>query len=658
MKNLPRCFVSLFIAAIGLHCTVQAQTWTQVSKTVASDAELYDYYGASVAISGEYAVIGAYRQNFNVTNVNYQEDAGAAYVLKRNANGTWSQVQKIVASDRAANDNFGFSVAISGNYLVVSARYEDHDLAGGNALAIAGSAYIFERTSGNTWVQVQKIVASDRGFQDVFGSAVSISGDRMVVGASNERHDVDGNNEAIGAGSCYVFERNQAGTWEEVQKIVASDRGANDNFGISVSISGDHLVVGAHQNADDEVGANPINFAGAAYIFERNISGVWSEVTKVVSTDRAADEYFGNSVAVAGNYLVVGSYFDDENSLGQDSVYRAGSSFIYERNTTGSWQFVQKIIASDRSSSDQFGRSVTIDGNTIAVGADNDGDAPGSPTVLSGAGSAYIFQRNTLGDWTEVQKKVAGDRAQSDHFGDAIAISDNKLVVGATYKDGPTGTVTTDAGAAYFFLGECVESYATIDPIACEQYTAPDGQEYTSGGTYTAVLENSMGCDSIITINLTIAEIDTTVTVTSSTLSASATNATYQWLDCATNMSIPGATEQSYTADQGNFAVIVSIDGCSDTSNCHVVNTVGLELNSSDTPSALRVQPNPVKDLLVVTIDQRYLSTKELIMLDATGRIVLLQNNPTDRNIMDMSSLANGIYTLQLGEQTIQVLKQ
>ena len=176
--------------------------------------------------------------------------AGSAYVFERDGSGNWLQVQKIVAFDRGVNDNFAESVSISGNYAIVGAADESEDALGGNTILNAGSAYLFERDGGGNWNQTQKIVASDRAEQDFFGT-VSISGSYAIVGATWESEDADGNKAK--AGSAYLFERDGGGDWTQSQKIVASDREAGDFFGRGVSVSGEYAIIGAAQEDEDDL---------------------------------------------------------------------------------------------------------------------------------------------------------------------------------------------------------------------------------------------------------------------------------------------------------------------------------------------------------------------------------------------------------------------
>jgi len=199
-------------------------TWTQTAKLTASDDEAGDSFGVSVSMSGDTAVVGA------LLDDDSGADSGSAYVFEKDG-GTWTQTAKLTASDGAAGDFFGFSVSMSGDTAVVGALLDD------DSGADSGSAYVFEK-DGGTWTQTAKLTASDDAARDSFGDSVSISGDKAVVGA---RGDDDAGPDS---GSAYVFEKD-GGTWTQTAKLTASDGAGGDRFGSSVSISGDKAVVGA-----------------------------------------------------------------------------------------------------------------------------------------------------------------------------------------------------------------------------------------------------------------------------------------------------------------------------------------------------------------------------------------------------------------------------
>ena len=420
------CFFILFGFIAAFAPTLRAQNWNQIIKAVASDRSATASFGYSVAISGDYAIVGA------------SYDVGSAYIFKRTGTN-WVQEAKIVASDGASNDFFGNSVAISGDYAVVGALYESENATGGNTLSQAGSAYIFKRT-GTSWAQEEaKIVASDRAAGDRFGNSVAISGDYVIVGAFAKTENATGGSTAVLAGSAYIFKRTGT-SWAQEAKIVASDRAEVDQFGYSVAISGDYAVVGAYAEDHNATGGSMLTDAGSAYIFKRT-GTTWAQEAKIVATDRAADDQFGWSSAISGDYVIVGAFTEDHNAAGGSALTDAGSAYIFKRTGT-TWAQEAKIVASDRAAGDVFGNSVGISGDYAIVGASS----------VTGGGASYTFKR-TGTSWAQQAKIVASDRAADDYFGISVAISAGYVVVGAYNEDEDAtgGNTLTDAGSAYFF---------------------------------------------------------------------------------------------------------------------------------------------------------------------------------------------------------------
>ena len=326
------------------YCGTAFSEFDELAKFTASDGAANDYFGWSVSVSGDYTIVGALRDN-------------SAYVFERSGS-SWSQAAKLTASGSAKGDWFGRSVSISGNYVIIGAYGED--INGANS----GSAYVFER-SGSSWSQAAKLTASDSAAGDSFGNSVSISGDYAIVGAIGD--DDNGNH----TGSAYVFERSGS-SWIQTAKITASDGAAEDFFGGSVSISGDYAIVGA--SADDDNG----NLSGSAYIFEQSGSS-WSQTAKLTASDGAIEDYFGLSVSVSSDYAIVGAYGDDDNSVS------SGSAYIFEHSGS-SWSQTAKLTASDGAIEDYFGYSVSVSSDYAIVGAYGDDDNG----VISG--SAYVFE--------------------------------------------------------------------------------------------------------------------------------------------------------------------------------------------------------------------------------------------------------------------------
>jgi len=275
-------------------------TWSQQQKLTASDGAAWDYFGRSVALSRDTAVVGAY-----YGDVGANADQGSAYAFARSGT-TWSQQQKLTAADGAAGDNFGCSVAVSGNTAVVGA---DQHTVGTNAGQ--GSAYVFVRNDA-TWSRQQQLTPSDGASEDVFGYSVAVSGDSAVVGAI--RDDIGATADQ---GSAYVFTRSGT-TWSRRAKLTAADGAAGDRFGYAVALSGGTAVVGA---VNDNVGAN--SGQGSAYVFTPS-GTTWSQQAQLTVADGAAADHFGISLAVSGDTAVVGASFDDVGASTDQ-----GSTFVF-----------------------------------------------------------------------------------------------------------------------------------------------------------------------------------------------------------------------------------------------------------------------------------------------------------------------------------------
>lgn len=361
-----------------------SNNWIFTQKLMSLDARQFDRFGYSVAIDGNYMVIGARSQSYDENNANLVNTAGAAYIFEKDSNGNWSQVQKIVAPDRATSDVFGESVAISGDYAIVMAPLEDEDENGQNTLNAAGSGYVFERDSNGTWDFVQKLVISNRGEADTIGrdGSVSIDGNTIVIGVQLEDEDENNTNTVENTGAVFIFERDGSGVWNETQIIVASTRFIGDTFGSDVALDGDYMVVGSRLKDD------PATDSGSAYVFQK-IGGSWQEMQKLSPSNLDFDYRFGKTVYIEGNRLVVGAFNEELNGFSF-----AGAAYVYEKDSNDVWNQVARIGALDAEASDYFSYDIAISGDFVIVGAYREDEDENGQNPLSSSGSAYIFNAN------------------------------------------------------------------------------------------------------------------------------------------------------------------------------------------------------------------------------------------------------------------------
>ena len=398
--------VRLVVDDRGAQYPIHIDPYIENQKLVASDAAYYDNFGRSVALGGDgnTALIGAYHKN------GY---AGAAYVFVRPSGGTtWTQQQELTASDTASNDQFGESVALSGdgNTALIGALTKTV-----NGQMYAGAAYVFVRPSGGTtWTQQQELTAS--GYAYDFGNSVALSG--------------DGNTALIGqeyAGASYIFIRPSGGTiWSQQQELVATDAASSGGFGRSVALSGDGntALIGAYNKT-----VNGQLYAGAAYVFVRPSGGtIWSQQQELTASDAAYRDNFGNSVALSsdGNTALIAA---PNRTVNQQS---AGAAYVFVRPSGGTtWSQQQELTASDPASNDQFGSSVALsgDGNTVLIGQDN-------------GVASYIFIRPSGGTIWSPQPKLT--TSPGGAFGSSVALNGdgNTALASAAYD-------TNGAGAAY-----------------------------------------------------------------------------------------------------------------------------------------------------------------------------------------------------------------
>jgi hypothetical protein len=476
----------------------------------AANGESGDNLGAAVAISGDTLVIGSRGEDSNQTTItngptasanNSAADAGAAYVFVRSGS-TWRLQAYLKAPNAEAGDRFGTSVAIDGDTIVVGANLEDSNqttiingttASADNSATDTGAAYVFVR-SGETWTAQAYLKAPNAEVSDQFGVSVAISGNTVVVSAnledSNQTSISNGstasaNNSAPTSGAAYVFVRSGT-TWSHQAYLKAPNTNASDQFGSSLAISDDTIVVGAVgedsnqtviTNGSTASANNSSSSAGAAYVFVRNGSN-WSQQAYLKAPNANTSDQFGASVAISGDTIVVGalqegsgqtSVTNGSTASADNSAFSAGAAYVFVRSG-GTWSQQAYLKAPNAEANDSFGISVAISGNTIVVGAyledsnqtivTNDGTASADNSTAN-AGAAYVFVRSAS-VWNQQAYLKASNADNNDFFGRVLAVSGSTIVVGALQESSNQTTVTngstasannsaTNAGAAYVF---------------------------------------------------------------------------------------------------------------------------------------------------------------------------------------------------------------
>ena len=385
------------------------ESWLQTGKIMAPEGDNFAYFGFSVGLDANTAIIGAIRDD------DAGIDAGAAYIFVRNQFG-WSPQAKLFGNNTKAGDNFGYAVDVDGDFAIVSSPRNRG----------IGAAYIYKR-EGTQWEQKRnrvriRMIPIDPDGATAFGTSVAISGETAVIGATGA---IVGEGET---GAAYIFTQNEPPFWNQHTKLTAGDRKSGDQLGAAVAISGTEVIAGAPTH--DAGGRS----SGAAYIFQQNEEAAWVESGKLSDGETASEDQFGTSVAISGNIAISGAQQAD------DVAPNSGAAYIFERSSV-LWLQRGKLIADDGKAGDLFGNSVAISGETILVGA------PGVDDSGPEAGAAYVFVRG-VDEWIQQAKLIGADIEIFDRFGSTVAIHEDTAVIGAYGKD----EVGEDSGAAYVFV--------------------------------------------------------------------------------------------------------------------------------------------------------------------------------------------------------------
>jgi len=415
--------------------TSMGTSWTEMQKLLASDGAAGDNFGCYVSLHADTALVGAWLDDDN------GDMSGSAYVFTRS--GTiWTQQAIFHALDSTTGDLFGWSVSLGNDTALIGAYWDDDN---GDK---SGSAYVFTRT-GTTWTQQAKLLAPDGHSGDYFGYSVSLSGDTALISAPLD----DDNGDA--SGSTYVFTRTGI-TWTQQTKLLASDGAIGDNFGNRVFLAGDTALIGA--DADDDI-------QGSAYVYTR--TGItWNQQTKLIASDGQSEDFFGSFVSLSDDTALIGAPGDDDNGDW------SGSAYVFTRIDT-TWTQQAKLLASDGYAWDYFGDSVSLSGDTALITAPQDDDNGDD------SGSAYVFTR-TGTTWTQQQKLIASDGQAGDTFGWLSSSLDGDSAIISSCRDDDKGD---DSGSAYVFVKVSENQPPEIPTAPTGPSSGKKGVEYS----FTAV---------------------------------------------------------------------------------------------------------------------------------------------------------------------------
>ena len=469
-------------AFMGFVTTAGAIPPTQTIQLFASDGAAREEFGNAVALSNLAGLAGA-QANVAIVGAEYDSigtgsdaaERGSANIFILNSSGVWVWEAKLTASDGKALDHFGFSVAIFGNTAVIGAPDDD------GSFVDQGSAYIFQRSSTGAWTQVAKLLASDAAIYDYFGFSVAISntvvatsnfGDVVAVGAPYK--DITTSSVLYPEqGAAYFFKRATAGTWSQEARVLgtnsgASDSPSNDHFGWAVSQYGTRGLVSAP--LDD---INGVVNEGSVYTFTRASSGVWGLEAKMIANEaqRAAEDEFGYSVCLFDNQFIAGSPFDDFG-VSPNVVLNQGSAYIFQLSGAATWTQEAKIFAATGIAYSNFGVAVGLQGNLAVVTSPyDDTTAQGGAATFTDLGSAYRFTQVTPSTWGAQSKFTCLVGQPGLNFGMSASVYGEETFIGAKLAD-VGSPLKVDQGTAYIF---------DLTPLDCNNNDNPDPDDIAQG---------------------------------------------------------------------------------------------------------------------------------------------------------------------------------
>lgn len=402
-------------------------------------------------------------------------------------------------------------------------------------------------------------------------------------------------------------------------------------------------MVGARNEDEDVLGLNTVNASGSAYIYELNeTSGDWFFKQKIVASDRKIAARFGFSVDSHDSTIVVG----------------AGSSFntyVFEKGTNGNWSESQTVrYPQETKSSNNFGYSVSITDTKMAISAIFESFDLDGPNEVIQSGAVYLYDKNDLGTWDLTTKVIADSQEQSGAFARSVAVSENFVLCGhpqnKTDENGLNDVVLAGAVLIFKPCDDATTSSLSID--ARDSYTTPSGKILTASGEYRDTIPNSAGCDSIITVTFNRTNADTTVQVDKNTLTAVDLNSTYEWFNCESSAVVKGENDQTFVAKtSGSFSLILSKDGCVDTTACVqiVISGVNDQVNSS-----FKFYPTLANNTVVLSS----IKNGKYTITDLSGSLMLSGLKVNPQEIIPVSGLRSGVYLFRFDREVIKFSKQ
>lgn len=415
-----------------------AQDYAEILKVTASKRELAGYFGRSVAMYEDYAVIGSPNENYHLSETGSINNAGAVYVFKRQETGSWKEVQKLLPSIQQKGAKFGTQLAIHDNYICITAPEQNTITTTNDTILKTGALFVFKLNKEDKWEETQVIHPKAQAYCLAGKGEIFIDSGTLAVGIPH--HDTVALDQLsiYNSGIVYMYELSDENLWVQSQKIIPSTLEDHGFFGNHLVISGNTLMASAKHETHPSRDRSPISYQGegTVYVFEKNNNGIWEEKQKIWSSDYMNKTKFGNSLSLEEDILVVGKYLSE-------------SAYIFIKNKNGAWEEKQKIQATDMHHAGYFGSSVLIEDETIYVGAKQQF----RDIDQQYRGAVYVFKMGELDLWEQKQKLYPSTPSV---IGDKMAVANNVLLLGDYYNylDVAEKDSIRLAGAAHFFSTE------------------------------------------------------------------------------------------------------------------------------------------------------------------------------------------------------------
>lgn len=418
---MSRIFFLLLLFLFVLS-TFYGQAWIETDKIVPDDNLSFDYFGHAIDMNDQFLMISAIGDDYSAQNTPFA-NVGSVYVYEKNSDDEWSFKQALLPDTILYEEKFGHDISMYGNYVLISAIGHNPDSNNAYETSSAGAVFVFKLNSiTNEWEQFQKLTPSNPRFYGQFGWAVDAYDDYAMISAvSNEDYTYHG------WGSLYFFEKTEEGQWSEKQELYSLDWDTVDYFGYDVALYGQYAIASSERDPKDVNGTFTPDRTGSVYSFKKNpATGSWEQKEKIIADGLEAFDEFGHSIDLYEETMVVGATKEDEDVNEENTLSSAGAVYIYDRNSAGIYSLSQKIVASDRAIGDDFGTSVSVHSNYIAVGAPDKDIILENQLDIENAGATYVFKKNNT-IWQQMQKLTSSDAISDDESGLEVKVFSNNI---------------------------------------------------------------------------------------------------------------------------------------------------------------------------------------------------------------------------------------